>query len=63
MAHPKPPWLKVKAPGGPRYNRIKARARDLGLHTVWRPRSRARALIRLYRGPPGALTFSHGGFE
>ena len=34
MAHSKPPWLKVKAPGGPRYNRIKARARDLGLHTV-----------------------------
>jgi lipoyl synthase len=34
LAGTKPPWLKVKAPGGPRYNRIKARARDLGLHTV-----------------------------
>ncbi len=31
---PKPPWLKVKMPGGERYQRIKARARDLKLHTV-----------------------------
>ena len=31
---PKPPWLKVKMPSGPRYNRIKARARTLKLHTV-----------------------------
>lgn len=31
---PKPSWLKVKMPGGPRYNRIKAKARTLKLHTV-----------------------------
>ena len=31
---PKPPWLKVKMPGGERYNQIKSRARDLKLHTV-----------------------------
>ena len=31
---PKPPWLKVKMPGGERYQRIKARARELDLHTV-----------------------------
>lgn len=30
----KPPWLKVKAPGGPTYARLKALVRDLGLHTV-----------------------------
>ncbi|MEO8448152.1 MAG: lipoyl synthase [Gemmatimonadota bacterium] len=30
----KPSWLKVKAPGGPNYARIKALMRDLGLHTV-----------------------------
>ena len=31
---PKPPWLKVRAPGGERYNKIKRRARQLQLHTV-----------------------------
>jgi lipoic acid synthetase len=31
---PKPRWLKVKMPGGPRYTAIKARARTLKLHTV-----------------------------
>jgi len=31
---PKPTWLKVKMPGGPRYNGIKAKARTLKLHTV-----------------------------
>jgi len=31
---PKPPWLKVKMPGGARYTRIKQRARQLSLHTV-----------------------------
>jgi lipoic acid synthetase len=30
----KPPWLKVKAPGGPGYRRIQALMRDKGLHTV-----------------------------
>ena len=30
----KPEWLKVRMPGGERYNQIKARARDLKLHTV-----------------------------
>ena len=30
----KPPWLKVKAPGGPGYRRIQAMMRDQGLHTV-----------------------------
>jgi lipoic acid synthetase len=30
----KPSWLKVKAPGGPNYARIKATMRELGLHTV-----------------------------
>lgn len=30
----KPPWLKVKMPGGERYARIKSRARGLSLHTV-----------------------------
>ena len=31
---PKPDWLKVRAPGGARYNAIKNRMRDLDLHTV-----------------------------
>jgi len=31
---PKPPWLKVPLPGGEGYARLKALARDLGLHTV-----------------------------
>jgi len=30
----KPPWLKVKAPGGPNYSRLKGLMRDLDLHTV-----------------------------
>ena len=30
----KPPWLKVKAPGGANYMRLKHSMRDLGLHTV-----------------------------
>jgi lipoyl synthase len=30
----KPPWLKVKAPGGPTYRRIQALMRSKGLHTV-----------------------------
>lgn len=30
----KPEWLKVKMPGGERYNAIKGRARELKLHTV-----------------------------
>jgi lipoic acid synthetase len=31
---PKPPWLKVRAPGSPNYLRLKNLLRDLGLHTV-----------------------------
>lgn len=31
---PKPEWLKVRMPGGERYGQIKARARELKLHTV-----------------------------
>jgi lipoic acid synthetase len=31
---PKPPWLKVRMPGSPRYQAIKARARELKLATV-----------------------------
>jgi lipoic acid synthetase len=31
---PKPAWLKVKAPGGPQYSRLKALVKDLRLHTV-----------------------------
>lgn len=31
---PKPDWLKVRMPGGSRYQAIKARARELKLHTV-----------------------------
>ncbi|MFT6818119.1 MAG: lipoic acid synthetase [Myxococcota bacterium] len=31
---PKPPWLKVRMPGSPRYHEIKSRARDLRLATV-----------------------------
>ena len=34
MNRTKPPWLKVKAPGGERYTWIKNQARQLGLHTV-----------------------------
>ena len=34
MQRTKPPWLKVKAPGGERYTWIKGQARELGLHTV-----------------------------
>ena len=30
----KPPWLKVKAPGGPNYAELKRLMRDLDLHTV-----------------------------
>jgi lipoic acid synthetase len=30
----KPSWLKVKAPGGPNYLRLKQLMRDLDLHTV-----------------------------
>lgn len=31
---PKPPWLRVRAPGGPNYLRLKARLREARLHTV-----------------------------
>jgi len=31
---PKPAWLKVRAPGGERYNELKATFRSLDLHTV-----------------------------
>jgi lipoic acid synthetase len=31
---PKPPWLKVRAPGSPSYLRLKNLVRELGLHTV-----------------------------
>jgi lipoic acid synthetase len=31
---PKPPWLKVRAPGGERYTALKATFRSLDLHTV-----------------------------
>lgn len=31
---PKPPWLKVRAPGSPGYLRLKALVRELRLHTV-----------------------------
>ena len=31
---PKPPWLKVRAPGSPGYQRLKGLMRELGLHTV-----------------------------
>ena len=31
---PKPAWLKVRAPGGPNYLRLKALMRERGLHTV-----------------------------
>lgn len=31
---PKPEWLKVRAPGSPRYLRLKAIMRELNLHTV-----------------------------
>ena len=31
---PKPEWLKVRAPGSPRYLRLKALMRELSLHTV-----------------------------
>ena len=30
----KPSWLKVRAPGGPNYTRLKGMMRELGLHTV-----------------------------
>ena len=30
----KPPWLKVPAPGGPNYRRLKASIEEEGLHTV-----------------------------
>jgi len=31
---PKPDWLKVRAPGSPRYSRLKGLMRELNLHTV-----------------------------
>ena len=31
---PKPPWLKVRAPGGPTYNHLRETFRALDLHTV-----------------------------
>ena len=30
----KPAWLKVRAPGGPNYVRLKGRLREWNLHTV-----------------------------
>jgi lipoic acid synthetase len=33
-SEPKPPWLKVRAPGSPGYLRVKALVRTLRLHTV-----------------------------
>lgn len=30
----KPPWLKVRAPGGPNYSRLRQMMRELDLHTV-----------------------------
>ena len=30
----KPPWLKVRAPGGPNYLRLKRLMRDANLHSV-----------------------------
>jgi lipoyl synthase len=33
-SHRKPPWLKVRAPGGENYVRLKKTLRDLDLHTV-----------------------------
>ncbi|MEQ1570943.1 MAG: lipoyl synthase [Myxococcota bacterium] len=34
MTKPKPPWLKVRMPGSPRYHELKGRARQLRLSTV-----------------------------
>ena len=34
VAGPKPEWLKIKAPGGEQYVRLKAQLRERGLHTV-----------------------------
>lgn len=34
MPRTKPPWLKVRMPGSPRYHAIKSRARELSLATV-----------------------------
>lgn len=34
MRTAKPPWLKVRLPGSPRYHQIKGRARELALSTV-----------------------------
>src|SRR5205814_5062517 len=31
---PKPSWLKVRAPGGPNYMRLKSRMREWNLHSV-----------------------------
>src|ERR1700733_647064 len=31
----KPPWLKVPAPGGPNYRRLKEKIGSDNLHTVW----------------------------
>src|SRR5262247_579632 len=31
---PKPPWLKVRAPGGPKYIRLKGLMREWNLHSV-----------------------------
>jgi lipoic acid synthetase len=34
VSSPKPPWLRVRVPGGPRYAELKATFRSLDLHTV-----------------------------
>ncbi|HEX4424949.1 MAG TPA: lipoyl synthase [Terriglobales bacterium] len=34
IRHPKPAWLKAKAPSGDNFHNLKKLARDLGLHTV-----------------------------
>jgi lipoic acid synthetase len=34
VSGPKPEWLKIKAPGGENYVRLKAQLRERGLHTV-----------------------------
>ena len=34
VREPKPPWLKVRFPGGPNFERLQGLMRDSGLHTV-----------------------------
>src|SRR5437773_2656501 len=55
-AAPKPAWLKVRAPGGPNYIRLKGLMRQWNLHSVCEEAAcRVELLIPDFQGQAGAL--------